>query len=302
MKTAKREKGKVGRPRKNIGIEISPKLGIIDKPKVNDNLVEFLYDNTTLFKKLFNLLKLMNINEVNINFNTNFIRIYGVESDSTENIIDIKINANRMNHYYCKYPINVTVDPLNLVKVTQKIDKNYNLLCIVLKESTWQQEMYMTLSIKTLDIDENHIINLNHCTEIPDIDNLPDYTDYPLNFKLPSKYFKKMINDIGTFGEYFTIEKTKESLKFRYKGMNYTVKGITECKNDNKIELESSLDDKEIFSIPVAVNHIKALSNSLFSDYITIYADKVKDLVFNMSVDNDAINVIIYVTINNNYN
>jgi hypothetical protein len=293
-------KRSVGRPRLLQKIDPLPKLGIVEEPQSNDNLIELSYDNVNIFKKLFSLLKLMNVKEINIQFHTNYTKIYGIDH-LEKNLINIKIEATKLNHYYCEHPINITLDPKNLDKITQKIDKNYDLFSIILKKNSYRNHLIIILNNKMLSIDESHIINLiENDSELNQLyDRTVDYNLYPLKFELPGKYFKKLINDISTFSDLFTIEKVNNNpLRFIYKNINNTIKGYNICKDHAKLKLESTLTPDDIFSVSIRIDYIKALSNSLLSDNIKIYADKENDIIFNLLIDNGVFEIIIYTAIN----
>jgi hypothetical protein len=293
-------KRSVGRPRLLQKIDPLPKLGIVEEPQSNDNLIELSYDNVNIFKKLFSLLKLMNVKEINIQFHTNYTKIYGIDH-LEKNLINIKIEATKLNHYYCEHPINITLDPKNLDKITQKIDKNYDLFSIILKKNSYRNHLIIILNNKMLSIDESHIINLiENDSELNQLyDRTVDYNLYPLKFELPGKYFKKLINDISTFSDLFTIEKVNNNpLRFIYKNINNTIKGYNICKDHSKLKLESTLTPDDIFSVSIRIDYIKALSNSLLSDNIKIYADKENDIIFNLLIDNGVFEIIIYTAIN----
>ena len=293
-------KRSVGRPRLLQKIDPLPKLGIVEEPQSNDNLIELSYDNVNIFKKLFSLLKLMNVKEINIQFHTNYTKIYGIDH-LEKNLINIKIEATKLNHYYCEQPINITLDPKNLDKITQKIDKNYDLFSIILKKNSYRNHLIIILNNKMLSIDESHIINLiENDSELNQLyDRTVDYNLYPLKFELPGKYFKKLINDISTFSDLFTIEKVNNNpLRFIYKNINNTIKGYNICKDHAKLKLESTLTADDIFSVSIRIDYIKALSNSLLSDNIKIYADKENDIIFNLLIDNGVFEIIIYTAIN----
>ncbi len=298
--TTTQNKRSVGRPRLIQRVDPLPKLGLVVAPSNNDNLVELSYDNVSIFKKIFSLLKLMNVKEINIQFNTNYTKIFGIDH-LEKNLINIKINSNKLNHYYCEYPINITLDPKNLDKITQKIDKNYNLFSMILKKNTFRNNLIIILNNKVLSIDESHIINLieNDVDLHPFYEKSLDYNVYPLKFELTGKYFKKLINDVSIFSEIFTIEKVNKSpLQFIYKNINNTIKGYNICKDDAKIKLQTNLNDNEIFSVSVRIDYIKALSNSLLSDKVKIYADSENDLVFSLLIDSGVFEVVIYTSIN----
>lgn len=294
------KKRSVGRPRLIQKIEPLPRLGIVSEPQSEDNLVELSYDNVNIFKKIFSLLKLMNVKEINIEFTPNYTKIYGIDH-LVKNLINIKIEATKLNHYYCEHPINITLEPKNLDKITQKVDKNYNLFSMVLKKNSYRNHLIIILNNKILSIDESHIINLiENDGDLSDFyTKTIDYNLYPLKFELPGKYFKKLINDISIFSDIFTIEKiNKNPLQFIYKNINNTIKGYNICKDNNKIKLESNLSEDDIFSVSIRIDYIKALSNSLLSDKIKIYADKDNDLIFNLLIDGGVIEILIYTSIN----
>lgn len=294
------KKRSVGRPRLIQKIDPLPRLGVTNTPQYDTNIVELSYDNVGIFKKIFSLLKLMNVKEINMHFYTNYTKIYGIDH-LEKNLINIKIDASKLNHYYCEHPINITLDPKNLDKITQKIDKNYNLFSIILKKNSYRNNLIIVLNNKILSIDESHIINL--IENDSDLNQLytrtVDYNLYPLKFELPGKYFKKLINDISIFSELFTIEKINQNpLQFIYKNINNTIKGYNICKDGSKIKLESALTDDDIFSVSIRIDYIKALSNSLLSETIKIYADKENDLIFNLLIDNGVFEILTYTAIN----
>ncbi len=301
MSTANTQvKRSVGRPRLIQRIDPLPKLGILNSPSNEDNLIELSYDNVSIFKKIFSLLKTMNVKEINIQFNNNYTKIFGIDH-LEKNLINIKIDSNKLNHYYCEHPINITLDPKNLDKITQKIDKHYSLFSIILKKKSYRNNIIIILNNKILSIDESHIINLIETNVDYDSfnDKSVDYNLYPLKFELTGKYFKKLINDVSTFSEIFTIEKVNNNpLQFIYKNINNTIKGFNICKDSSKIKLQSSLSENDIFSVSVRIDYIKALSNSLLSEKIKIYADSENDLVFNLLIDNGSFEIIIYTSIN----
>ncbi len=300
MSTETKTKRNVGRPRLTPPIEPLQKHGIVSSPNDDEDVMELSYDNVASFKKIFSLLKSMNVKEINIHFNTNYVKIYGIDH-LEKNLINIKINAPELNHYYCKFPIGITLDPKNLDKVTQKIDKNYTLFSMILRASTFRNNLIIILNNKILSIDESHIINLieNDVDLHPFYEKAIDYNIYPLKFTLTGKYFKKLISDISIFSEIFTIEKTSTDshLQFTYKNINNTIKGYNICKDNDKIKLETTLTN-EIFSVSVRIDYIKALSNAALSENINIYADSEKDLVFNLLIDGRAFEIVIYTTIN----
>lgn len=293
-------KRSVGRPRLIQRVDPLPRLGILNSPSNDENLVELSYDNVSIFKKIFSLLKTMNVKEINMQFTSNYTKIFGIDH-LEKNLINIKIDSNKLNHYFCENNINITLDPKNLDKITQKIDKHYSLFSIILKKKTYRNNLIIILNNKILSIDESHIINLIENNVDPNsfYDRSLDYNTYPLKFELTGKYFKKLINDVSTFSEIFTVEKIdKHPLQFIYKNINNTIKGYNICNSPDKIKLQTSLLENEIFSVSVRIDYIKSLSNALLSEKIKIFAHSEEDLVFNLLIDNGVFEVVIYTSIN----
>jgi hypothetical protein len=287
---------KPGRPRKNPVPEPTPRNGIVHDPSSNDNMIEMSYDNPIIFKKVFSLLKNMNVKEINFYFTGTSVLLFGIDHLEKNNI-HIKFNPNKMNHYFCERPVTVTIDTKNLDKITQKIDKNYDLISLILKKDSYRNNVIITLKNSTLSIDENHVVRLIESDRNYDsfVGRPLDYVNYPIKFELPCKFFKKLINDIYVFNEVFTIEKSSGPLSFTYKNITNTVKGYNICRDEKKINLVSTVTD--IFSVSIQIDYLKAVSNSLLADNIKIYADSERDLVLNMTID-EAIDITSYVSIN----
>lgn len=288
-----------GRPRSVPHPEPHPRLGVVNEPDDQNNLVELSYDNVTIFKKMFSVLKSMNVKEINILFDIGFAKIYGIDH-LEKNVINVRIIASKLSHYYCEHPITITIDTKNLEKISQKIDKNYNLLSMILRKSSFRQQLIIVLNNDILSIDETHVVNLIESDSSLHAlyERTVDHNLYPIKFDLPSKYFKKLINDIATFGDVVTIERISGKLQFAYKNINNTIKGVNICKDNGVINLVSTIPTESIFSVSVQVDYVKSLANALLSEKISVYADNDKDLVFNVSIDDGTMDLLLYVTIN----
>jgi proliferating cell nuclear antigen len=74
----------------------------------------------TNFKALFGVLKENNILEANININENGMEI--LEMDLTHIVVvHVSLSANKFDSYYCKKPIKIGVDVLNLTKILKGV-------------------------------------------------------------------------------------------------------------------------------------------------------------------------------------
>ena len=289
-------KRKPGRPPLRIKKEQIERMGIVTEPRNNSNIMEMVYDIPMIFKKIFNFLKLMEVKEIKIKFMEDYVQLISIDH-LEKNIINLKIDCSKMIHYYCKNQIIVVLDSKNIEKILQKIDKNYNTITFISKIETYRSEIMINFSNTDIDIDEIHTINLMESNFIDDSKyefiNL-NYENYPIKFQLPCKYFKKIINDISAFSNIFKIEKIKGiELQFPYDTDGRTIKVNNIFNNAEKIKLESTIGENDIFSVSTYIDYIKALSNSLISDNIKIYVDSEQDMVFKLFVDNTTFELTI---------
>lgn len=294
-----------GRPPKNIHPEKTlPRKGISTKPTFDSNVMELKYETPLIFKKIFNLCKQMAVKNIKFEFDSNTIRVKSSDHFN-KNYNLLTINCSKLNHYYCKFPFNITMNSKNIETVFKKIDKDYDSITIVSKESSLNESIHIILNYRLVPSEEYHIISLIENMEIDDNKyvNELEYKKYPVKFELSSKMFKKVISDIASFNQdeheqIFTIEKMKDiPLQFTYHTATKTIRAYNIFKDRTKLKLESSLPEDDIFSVSIKIVNIKPLSSSLITDNITFYVDKYKDIVFKLDIDNGTFEFLIFTEI-----
>jgi energy-converting hydrogenase Eha subunit C len=140
------------------------------------------------------------------------------------------------------------------------------------------------------DIYEIDLIDVSErCESIPtDIDK-----DYPLKFNLPTKFFKKMINDISQCSNFVTIEKNGlDPLQIKYTAS----RRMTSCstyKDPEKINLVSTVGATDIFSVSIKIDYLTAFAKSGIGETISISAHKYLPIVFRSTLDNDVCSVMM---------
>ena len=294
-----------GRPRKEGNEKKIEKIGIIDTPKSPDNIVEFIYDSPIIHKKIFSFLKSMNGNEIKIMFlkdKVQFISMDHLEKSYIKTTFDCKQSVS----YYCSHEISVIITSKNIEKVIQKIDKNYNLIAFICKRDTYENKIIINFSNIELKIDETHEINIiNYNNEESNYDRNDkydrkeiDYKSYPIQFKLPSKYFKKVINDISKFSNIFEIQRYNGiELQFPYETDGQIIVARNTFNDPKTIDLKSTLKKGDIFSVSTYIDNIKALSTSLISEHVEIFVDKKNDMVYKLAVEDSAVEILVYTEI-----
>jgi hypothetical protein len=285
------KKKRPGRPRKKPLKKVLGRNGISQSPLNPDHCVEVVYDIPLNFKRIFTLFKSMATKNICISF-----RVASFEITATDHLkksfIKVIINCLKLNHYYCSEDIKCHLNSKNIEKIIQVIDKNYNSIAFVVKRSTSRSSLSIIYK-NEIKIDEIREIDLIQ-SDASDIPVSFDDTDYPVKFVLPSKYFKKIITDIGSFSDILTISKVGLSqLTLSYTSKDKTIKSRHIVQSPGLINLLSNVPESDIFSSSVQIEYIKPLSNSLVSDNILVSASSTKNMIFKLSIDNDTIQLMV---------
>ena len=104
-----KKKATVGRPPKKIERNDIPMRGIVGEPsnfKTAEDpaliyAVELIYENTGMFKKIFNLFKNLKVESIHIRFQKDAMHMYSKDK-SGESDIYFNIYGHKMNSYYAK--------------------------------------------------------------------------------------------------------------------------------------------------------------------------------------------------------
>lgn len=290
------EKKKPGRPRKNPIKKPMKRNGISNKPMNNENYIEMIYDKPSVFKKLFYLFKSMAVNDICIEFNKEYIYIITADHLKKSHI-RVKIFSNRINHYYCEESHKIYLNPRNMEKIIQTLDKNYISIAFIIKKKSTRSILNI-LCKNEINIDDYREIDILEPNESLE-DVKYDIVNYPIKFTLPGKYFKKLISDMGSFSDIWSITKYgKNHLTFKYISRDKTVKTRHIVKSPKDIKLISTIADDDIFSSSVRIDYIKPISNSLISEEINIAVDNKKNMIINIEIDKQNNKPSILVSVN----
>ena len=275
-----------GRPRKTPVKKQLKRSGISNAPINVENCMEMVYDTPVMFKRIFTLFKAMAVQHICIEFREKTVNIL-TPDHLKKSYAKINVNCENLNHYYCMEPINSYINPKNLEKIIKVIDNDYTSMTFLLKTISNRSSLHIIFK-NSMHIDEYREIEL-----IKPSDNIYDVSfddlKYPVKFTLPSKYFKKIITDISTFSDSFTITKVGLSpLAITYISKDKTVCARHIVQDSKAISLLANITEDDIFSSSVNIDYIKPLSNSLLSDFISISADNRNNMIFKLAVDRNS--------------
>jgi hypothetical protein len=286
-------KKRPGRPRKTPLRQPRPREGIVDQPKDEENFIEFLYDKPLIFKKLYQYFKLMAVDKIQMIFRSSAIILWS-EDHHKKSKMRIKINASKVNHYYCSEELDIGMTCKNPELIMSTIDKTYTSILFLSKIGYTQKDMCVMLTDET-EIDQLHKIEL--IGEYNKMINEPMFLDddYTIKFELTGRYFKKMISDIRTFSDQITIRQdgVDKPLIFEYQKADKKIKSYHIVRNKKNIKFTSKLKGDETFRVSFKIDYVKSASSALLSENITIYAHESKPLMFAMRMDNETVELKI---------
>jgi hypothetical protein len=282
-----------GRPKKIVTPEEPQKKeGVVDTPSEIDYFIEFKYERPEVFKKLWAFFKSMDVDNIHMAFSKESINIY-CKDHKGKSRIRAKIDCRKVNKYYCKEPIDIGLLCKNPQLIMNTIDKTYSSILFLSTCDNIRKNLHIILN-NSSDIEESHKIELIGDYEKFTDDDIFLDEDYMIKFKLPGKYFKKMITDIKSLSDQITIKKDgpKEKLIFEYTKNDKKIKSEHIINKSESIELRDNLDEDDTFRISFNIDDVKPFSSTFLSENIEIFADENKPLKFTIKMD-EAIEIVI---------
>lgn len=282
-------KKKPGRPKKKIiAIQVDTH-GVVPQPCNPDDILELVYCNPSMFKKLLQLYKAFSISEININFDVAGVRINN-KDHLGKSTIYTTIDGKCTNLYYCKEPIRVCVKRANLERIFNALNKNQYKVSFVLREN-YRSTMYILTHDLEYSMFETYDVDVVFNPEQPAAAGvaapIPRDNDaaYPVKFKVSAKHFKSKISAINKLSKTFTIQKYgAEPLQLTFDKAQ-TVNWTAVYNDGEKIGLQSTLQPDEMLSATVYIDHIYPFSNSVIGDDVYIAADKMEKMSFTTYLD-----------------
>ena len=280
-----------GRPRKNPKKEPIQKKGISKTPINNEEYIEFLYDQPMILKKIFQFFKLLSATQIQILFRPKDIIFYAIDHHNVSKI-RIKIDASKLNHYYCRAPLDIGISSKDMELILNKVDKDYTSIVMLSTNGSTQRNITIILE-NDIQINEIHTIELiGHYNKMENEDIFSD-DEYVINFNFPSKYFRKTINDIKSMSSQLSIiqEDNKSPLVFEYLTQNKKIQSKHIVKQHEKIRLVSELDDSDSFRVDVKIDYINPISKAQISDDIYILVDENKPFMTKTYIDDKTVEI-----------
>lgn len=280
-----------GRPRKNPKKDIIERKGIFKTPTDDDNVIEILYDMPLIIKKVIGFFKSMAASQIQILFRKDEIIMFSHDHHKKSKI-RIRIDASKLNLYYCKNSLDIGCNFKDLESIMNKVDKDYISLAIISNKNMIQKNIKLIFQ-NHIQIDETHTIDL--IGQYDHMINESEFLDenYMINFEWPGKYLKKTINDIKSMSTQVSLRQDNKNapLEILYNSLNKKIHSKHIVTNNEKIKFNSRLDDGDNFRIDIKVDYIRPISTAHISDDIMIFADENKKFMTKAYIDNKTIEI-----------
>lgn len=292
-------KKRPGRPKKIVEEVPVNIVGISDMPSSEDDLVELMCSNPSIFKKILHLFRQFNASEIELYFHSRGLTLITKDHIEKSNIYAI-IDGSKMEFYYCKHDICICIRRDDLEKILSIIQKNHSKIMIILREN-YRSMMYIILKDKECETEETYDADVVVKNLVSDMSELSMDENYPITFQLTSKHFKTKINNIKKLSNILTIQKVGlQPLQFTFDKTN-KVNWVGIYSNSELIKLKSTIAEDDIFSVSVFIDHIHPLSNANISDNILFALDKREKMSFTTYLEKDLCKIKIYTEIKDYY-
>jgi len=275
------EKRGPGRPKNQKTSPHQTIHGIVGRPIIESDIVELVYCNPLIFKRLLQLLKYYQVSEIHMLFGHDGLQIQAIDH-TKKSTTYITILGQFMNWYYCKAPVRICVSLQSIDRIFSIINKTHYKITFVLKEN-YRSTMYIILKETEYNSDDSYEIDVIFSRENLEVKLSDD--DYPLKFNFKSKYFKSKILSIGNISPFFTIQKCADRpLQFKFDKSNQ-INWTNLYSDQTKLKMVNKLEPDDIFNVSVFVNHIKPIAKCSCGEEIQIAVDKIRPISFTMFVD-----------------
>lgn len=279
-------KKRPGRPKKqmtSIPIEI---CGIVEKPAGDTAVMELVYCNPGMFKKILTLYKQFKASELELGFDQKGLLIFSKDHLNKSNIYTL-IDGRCMNWYYCKMPIRICIKRDSLEKVLGTLSKNNYKITFLLKEENYRSTMFIVIKDAEYEIDNSYEIEISFkkYEDVEIEEKKDDDANYPIKMRMSSKYFKTQIASIRKLSKFLTIQKCgKDNLQLtcpQVQKVNWT--GI--CSNEQKLDIKSTLGNDDLFNVSICIDYFHAFSNTTLGDEVFLAAHRSEKMSFMTRLD-----------------
>ena len=290
--TAAKRRGP-GRPPSKPPAPPLEKRGVVDSPKDPGNRLEFVYGDPTVFKALFTYFKNIKAREIHLRCSPRGLTFYARDHSKTSRVV-AAVAGEHVNWHYCEDEFWLSVNRENVEKLFASIDKTFYKITII---QTQEDPNSLIFVFKDAEIDKecNYKVTLSAYARDPDLYEAeaaltPEalHTNFPIEFGLTAKQFKKSVGDASNYSDSITFEKIgAHPLQLTYAKSNMIYNEV--YRSPEKIKLRSEIADDVTFRCTVKIANVKSLAASMVTDDVRVLCREGGDILFRSALDAKAL-------------
>lgn len=275
---------------------IAPPLlqkGIVDSPQDPNNRLEFAFGDPGVFKSLFTYLKNIRAREIHLRCTPTGLTFFARDHTRISRVVAV-IDGRHVNWHYCEKELWLAINRESVEKIFASIDRTYFKITLI---QTVEDPGSLICIFKDAEIDKECNYKITLSTYIPDEELYDAETtltpealvnNFPIEFTLSDKQFKKTVTDASNYSDTITIEMfSGQPLQITYNKANLTYNEV--YRSAEKIALRSSVPENSSFRCTIKVSNIKSLAASMVTNDVTIRCREEGDMLFRSAIDAKAL-------------
>ena len=269
------------------------KKGVVDSPKDSNNRLEFVYGDPAIFKSLFTYFKNIKARDIHLRCSPRGLTFFARDHSKTSRVV-ADVAGEHVNWHYCEGVFWLGINREHVEKLFAAIDKTFFKITLI---HTQDDPNSVTFVFKDAEIDKECNYKTTLSTYAPDEDLYeaeklltPEglTANFPIEFTLSAKQFKKSIGDASNYSDTVTFEKLgAHPLQLTYARSNMMYNEV--YRSAEKIHLRSAVGDGATFRCAVKVANVKSLASSMVTDDVRILCREEGDILFRSAIDAKAL-------------
>lgn len=251
--------------------------GIQLQPQSEENFIEMIYCNPTSFKKIFALYNQYGVENVNIAFGEEGVSVIGL-SKKGEVDVQIYFDGNKMNIYYCKEPVVITVPLSPLMSAIKTINATHCSICFRIQEAT--KRSFLEIQLRDSSVDSYEVFHIKQTEARGPQTYVPISTlNMPMSLEVSAIHLKHKVTTMAGIGEYITFSKmeNKQFIMKSVENSSNVVHWNSSYIEPSKIKL--SIDDSCIIHANFLVSYIAPIGKLNVGTTFTMYVSNTKLII-----------------------
>ena len=296
MSTKKSSSGKRRGPGRPPSKAPAPPLevrGVVDAPKDSNNRLEFVHSDPSIFKVMFTYFKNIKAREIHVRCTPAGLTFFARDHSKTSRVV-AAVAGEHVNWHYCEGEFWLGLNRDNVEKMFAAIDKTFFKITILQAHDDTNS---LTFIFKDAEIDKecNYKVVLSSYARDAELYEaertlMPEavLANFPIEFTLTAKQFKKTIGDACSYSDTITFEKIGAyPLQLTYAKSTMVYNEV--YRSAEKIRLRSSVGDATTFRAMVKVANVRSLASSMVTDDVRILCRENADILFRSAIDVKAL-------------